>query len=86
MRSLAPSRMPSVHCLRSARSMRAALRNGTALRTILAAAELLRAKACAVISPDPLNSPQEMARTALLKPVYAETFDLVITHISKAQV
>lgn len=28
MRSLAPSRMPSVHCLRSARSMRAALPTG----------------------------------------------------------
>jgi glucosylglycerate synthase len=48
----------------------------TALRTILAAAELLRAKACAVISPDSTNiEPEWIAR--LLRPVYHENFDLV---------
>jgi glucosylglycerate synthase len=50
--------------------------NGTALRTILAAAELLRAKACAVISPESTQLTAERL-AALLKPVYAETFDLV---------
>jgi glucosylglycerate synthase len=50
--------------------------NGTALRTILAAAELLRAKACAVISPESTNiEPDWMAR--LLRPIYHENFDLV---------
>jgi glucosylglycerate synthase len=50
--------------------------SGTALRTILAAAELLRAKACAVISPESTNiEPDWMAR--LLRPIYNENFDLV---------
>lgn len=48
----------------------------TALRTILAAAELLRAKACAVISPESTNiEPEWIAR--LLRPVYCDNFDLV---------
>jgi len=51
--------------------------NGTALRTILAAAELLRAKACAVISPKSSQITTE-GLAALLRPVYAETFDLVL--------
>jgi hypothetical protein len=47
-----------------------------ALRTILAAADLLRAKACAVISPESTNiEPEWIAR--LLRPVYHENFDLV---------
>jgi len=51
--------------------------SGTALRTILAAAELLRAKACAVISPESTQiAPDWLA--ALLRPIYAETFDLVL--------
>ena len=49
---------------------------GTALRTILAAAELLRAKACAVISPESVNiEPEWIPR--LLRPIYHENFDLV---------
>jgi hypothetical protein len=51
--------------------------NGTALRTILAAAELLRAKACAVISPLSTQITPDWLAT-LLRPVYAETFDLVL--------
>jgi len=48
----------------------------TALRTILAAAELLRAKACAVISPESTNIESEwIAR--LLRPIYYDNFDLV---------
>lgn len=50
--------------------------SGTALRTILAAAELLRAKACAVISPESVNiEPEWIPR--LLRPIYQENFDLV---------
>jgi hypothetical protein len=51
--------------------------NGTALRTILAAAELLRAKACAVIPPESTQITTDWL-PALLRPVYAETFDLVL--------
>ena len=47
-----------------------------ALRTILAAADLLRARACVVVSPDSTNiEPDWVAR--LLQPVYHETADLV---------
>jgi len=46
------------------------------LRTILAAAELLRAKACAVVSPESTGmEPDWIPR--LLRPVYSENFDLV---------
>ena len=45
------------------------LAHGTALRTILAAAELLRAKACAVISPESTNIKPEWL-PALLRPIY----------------
>ncbi len=50
--------------------------NGVALRTILAAAELLRAKACVVISPDSENITPEWVSN-LLRPVYYDGFDLV---------
>ena len=50
---------------------------GTALRTILAAAELLRPRATAVISPDSTNIKPDWIR-ALLKPVAKEEFDLVL--------
>ena len=47
-----------------------------ALRTILAAAELLRAKACAIVSPESTNiTPDWIER--LLRPVYRDNFDLV---------
>ena len=50
--------------------------SGVALRTILAAAELLRAKACIVISPESENiTPEWMS--SLLRPIYYEGFDLV---------
>jgi glucosylglycerate synthase len=49
---------------------------GTALRTILAAADLLRAKACVVISPDSTTiEPDWLQR--LVRPVYNDHFDLV---------
>ena len=49
---------------------------GMALRTILAAADLLRARACAVVSPATTNlTPDWIAN--LLKPVYRDKFDFV---------
>lgn len=49
---------------------------GAALRTILAAADLLRAKACAVLSPESANcEPVWIER--LLRPIYSDNFDLV---------
>jgi hypothetical protein len=50
--------------------------SGVALRTILAAAELLRAKACVVLSPESANiEPEWLAK--LLHPVRRDGFDLV---------
>jgi hypothetical protein len=50
--------------------------SGVALRTILAAAELLRAKACLVMSPESANiEPEWLAK--LLRPIYNDGFDLV---------
>lgn len=49
---------------------------GLALRTILAAADLLRARACAVVSPGTTSlTPDWIAN--LLKPAYQEKFDFV---------
>ena len=49
---------------------------GIALRTILSAAELLRAKACVVISPESENCAPEWVER-LLRPIYQDNFDLV---------
>jgi hypothetical protein len=50
--------------------------NGVAFRTILAAAELLRARACVVMSPESANiEPEWLPR--LLSPIYRDGFDLV---------
>jgi glucosylglycerate synthase len=49
---------------------------GMALRTILAAADLLRARACAVVSPGTINlTPDWIAN--LLRPAYQKKFDFV---------
>ena len=49
---------------------------GTALRTILAAADLLRAKACVVVSPESTTiEPDWLQR--LVRPVYHDNLDLV---------
>ena len=50
--------------------------SGVALRTILAAAELLRAKACVVISAESENITPEWVSN-LVRPVYYDGFDLV---------
>jgi glucosylglycerate synthase len=50
--------------------------SGVAFRTILAAAELLRARACVVMSPESANiEPEWIAK--LLGPIYRDGFDLV---------
>jgi glucosylglycerate synthase len=50
--------------------------SGVALRTILAAAELLRAKACVVMSPESSSiEPESLSK--LLGPIYRDGFDLV---------
>lgn len=50
---------------------------GTALRTILAAADLVRSKACVVVSPEATTiEPDWLQR--LVRPVYHDNFDLVL--------
>ncbi|MFY9672876.1 MAG: hypothetical protein WAK13_00410 [Terriglobales bacterium] len=49
---------------------------GVALRTILSAADLLRARACAVISPDSDTMEVDWLQR-LVKPIYDGSFDLV---------
>jgi hypothetical protein len=49
---------------------------GIALRTILAIADLLRARACAVVSPATSNLTSDTIAN-LLKPIYEEKFDFV---------
>jgi len=50
--------------------------SGVAFRTILAAAELVRAKACVVLSPESANIEPEWL-SKLLRPIYDDGFDLV---------
>jgi hypothetical protein len=50
--------------------------NGVALRTILAAADLLRAKACIVMSPESANIEKEWI-SKLVRPIYRDGYDLV---------
>lgn len=50
--------------------------SGTALRTILSAADLLRAKACVMISPDSSTIETDWLQR-LVRPIYQESFDLV---------
>ena len=47
-----------------------------ALRTVFAAAELLRARACAIVSPESTNITMDWMER-LLRPVYRDNFDLV---------
>lgn len=49
---------------------------GTALRTILAAADLLRTRACVLISPDSSTIEPDWIQK-LVRPVYTDNFDLV---------
>ena len=77
---LAENRLAGIASLRTVQRVRADFpappSPATALRTILTAADLLRARACAVISPETANlSPDWIAK--LLAPVYREQFDFV---------
>ena len=69
----------NLHALRTLHSITTKYANspasGVAFRTILAAAELLRAKACVVLSPESANiEPEWLAK--LLGPIYRDGFDL----------
>ncbi len=69
------------HALRTLHSISTqygpSVEQGTALRTILAAAELLRARACVVLSPQSTTIKPEWL-PALLSPIYKDDFDLVL--------
>ena len=71
---------PSLYALRTLHSIStkyaSSPESGVALRTILAAAELLRAKACVVMSPESANIEPEWI-SKLLRPIYDDGFDLV---------
>jgi len=71
---------PNLHALRTLHSISTQYpggpASGVALHTILAAAELLRASTCAVISPDSTNIEPEWLES-LLRPVCRDSFDLV---------
>lgn len=73
-------RASNLHALRTLHSISTQYASnpasGTALHTILAASELLRAKACVVISPESTNIEVEWL-PRLLRPIYSEDFDLV---------
>ncbi|GAC1669425.1 MAG: glycosyltransferase [Candidatus Acidiferrum sp.] len=84
--ALSPNGLPETEAPLGFRSLRTVHRvsaafsappsQGLALRTILAAADLLRARACAVISPGTSNlTPEWIAN--LLRPVYRDNFDFV---------
>jgi glucosylglycerate synthase len=72
--------VPSMYALRTLHAISTTYagtpNGGVALRTILAAAELLRAKACIVMSPESESVTPEWISN-LLRPVYRDGFDLV---------
>jgi hypothetical protein len=66
----------TLHSISTRYSSNSSSANGVAFRTILAAADLLRAKACVVMSPESANiEPEWIAK--LLRPVYNDGIDLV---------
>jgi hypothetical protein len=73
-------RLPGITSLRTIHRVAASFSGppspGIALRTILAAADLLRARACAVVSPATSNVSLDSIAN-LLRPVYREKFDFV---------
>lgn len=73
-------RLPGIASLRTIHRVAASFSSppspGIALRTLLAVADLLRARACAVVSPATSNlTPDSIAN--LLRPIYQEKFDFV---------
>jgi hypothetical protein len=76
MRQAAGTRaLRTLHCI-SAQYSGGASAEGNALHTILAAGDLLRATACAVISPDSISVEASWLES-LLRPVVRDNFDLV---------
>jgi hypothetical protein len=78
--SIDDARPASTYALRTLHSIStsyaSAAENGVAFRSILAATELLQAKACSMLSPESPNiEPDWVSR--FLRPVYREGFDLV---------
>jgi hypothetical protein len=72
--STALQTLRTLHCISSQYS--GSPSSGTALHTIVAAAELLRAQACVVIAPDSTSiTPEWIDR--LLRPIYRDNFDFV---------
>jgi hypothetical protein len=73
-------RISGLHALRTLHSLSAEYpgepSTGTALRTILASADLLRVSACAVVSPESTTIEPEWIER-LLRPVYQRNFDFV---------
>jgi glucosylglycerate synthase len=73
-------RLPGITSLRTIHRVSANFSSppspGIALRTILAIADLLRARACAVVSPATSNLTADSIAN-LLRPVYQESFDFV---------
>ncbi|MGE5321868.1 MAG: hypothetical protein ACM3SW_03355 [Actinomycetota bacterium] len=69
-----PQSLRTMHCISTTLSRTD--RKGNALETILAAADLLRARACAVITPEATRiTPEWVDR--LVRPIYQDQFDLV---------
>lgn len=70
----------NLHALRTLHAVSTRYANtpasGTALHTILAAAELLRAKACVVMSPESANIQSDWL-SKLIGPIYRDGFDFV---------
>ncbi len=75
-----PSALRTLHAISTQYASSPA--RGTALRSILAAAELLRAKACVVISPESTQIQTDWL-TSLLRPIYTEEFDLLLPTYSR---
>jgi glucosylglycerate synthase len=72
--STALQTLRTLHCISSRYTGNPS--TGTALHTIVAAAELLRAQACVVIAPDSSSiAPEWIDR--LLRPIYKDNFDFV---------
>jgi len=73
-------RVSNIHALRTLHAIStqyaSSLGGGTALRTFLASAELLRARACAVISPESSKVNADLL-SSLVQPIYRGGFDLV---------
>ena len=72
--SAAPESLRTLHCISA--HVEGSPGRGASLQAILAAADLLRARACAVITPETTSiTPEWIER--LVRPVYRDEFDLV---------